>query len=253
MRSFLKPLFLLLALASVSVFLISCNSNSSVQARFVNAIYLNGGSYNGSLDVEFNGTKDFTNVTFPNASASSYKAIPGGNVTILGLAYNTTTQVFSENTTLNGGTDYTIVASGQAGGTGNDIFLNAFADNNTVPATGTVNFRVINASDVATSLDVYVIPTPLSGNLGQSPNTVTFTIAENAASAYSNLAWNSNGQGWSIYVTPAGNPGLIYLDGFSTGNFGGTGTDAIRTIVLTNDVNAPATLSSQPLVLDDLN
>jgi Domain of unknown function (DUF4397) len=253
MRSFLKPLFLLLALAFVSVFLISCNSNSSVQARFVNAIYLNGGSYNGSLDVEFNGTKDFTNVTFPNASASSYKAIPGGNVTILGLAYNTTTQVFSENTTLNGGTDYTIVASGQAGGTGNDVFLNAFADNNTVPATGTVNFRVINASDIATSVDVYIEPSPFTGTLGQNGVTATFTISENAASTYVNLPWNSGGGGWTIYVTPAGNPGGLYFPGFNTGNFGGTGTDAIRTIVLTNDVNAPATLSSQPLVLADLN
>lgn len=253
MRNLMKPLFLLLALASLSLFLISCTSNGSVQARFVNAIYLNGGSYNGSLDVEFNGVKDFTNVTFPNASSSSYKAIPGGSVTILGLAYNTTTQVFSENTTLNGGTDYTIVASGQAGGTGNDVFLNAFADNNTVPATGTVNFRVINASDIAQSLDVYIEQTPFTGTLGQNGITPTFTISENAASTYSNLAWNSDGQGWSIYVTPAGNPGLIYLNGFNTGNFGGTGTDAIRTIVLTNDSNAPATLSSQPLVLADLN
>ena len=253
MRNLMKPLLLLLALVSVSLFLISCTSSNSVKARFVNAIYTTS-DYGGILDVEFNGTKEFSQVSFPNADASTYKSVPGGNVTILGLETNDTTNVFSDNVTLNGGTDYTIVASGQSGGNGGpNVFLNAFADNNTAPTTGTVNFRVINASDIATSLDVYIEQTPFTGTLGQNGVTPTVTVQQNAQSGYSNLAWNSDGQGWSIYVTPAGNPGLIYLNGFNTGNLGGTGSDAIRTIVLTNNANAQNTLSSQPLILDDLN
>jgi Domain of unknown function (DUF4397) len=253
MRSLMKPLFLLLALVSVSIFLISCNSNSSVQARFVNAIY-NTSTYNGSVDVEFSGTKEFTNVTFPNASASTYKAVPGGSVPVELLEYNSTTVVFGpSNETFNGGTDYTMVASGQAGGSGNLVILGVYPDSNGAPATGTVNFRVINASDVAQSIDVYIQQTPFTGTLGQNGVTPDFTINQNSTSTYKNFPWNSDGQGWSIYVTPASNPGLIYLNGFNTGNFGGTGTDAIRTIVLTNDSNAVGTLSSQPLVLTDLN
>jgi hypothetical protein len=223
-----------------------------VQARFVNAIY-NAGTYGTSIDVEFNGTKEFTQVAFPSASASTYKGVPGGSVTILGLETNDTTQVFSYNTTLNGGTDYTIVASGQAGGTGNDVIVNAFGDNNTAPATSTVNFRVINASDAAPSVDVYIEPAPFTGQIGQNGVTPTFTISENAASTYLNVPWNSLGQGWALFVTPAGNPGDPYINSFAIPNFGGTGTDAIRTLVLTNDTNDVGVMDSTPLILDDLN
>jgi hypothetical protein len=254
MRNLMKPLLLLLALVSVSIFLISCTSSNSVQARFVNAVYLTSGSYNGSLDVEFNGTKEFTNITFPNASASTYKAVPGGTVSIQGLAYNTSTTVFGPvSETLNGGTDYTMVAGGQAGGSGALVNLAVYPDNNSAPATGTVNFRVLNASDVDSSIDVYIEQTPFTGTLGQNGVAPDFTLGLNSGSTYKNFPWNSDGQGWSLYVTTAGNPNSIRLNGFSIASFGGTGTDGIRTIVLTDDTNAPNTISSQPLVLTDLN
>jgi hypothetical protein len=253
MRSSVKPLILLLALVSISIFLISCTSNSSVQARFVNAIY-NPGSYGNTVDVEFNSTKEFSQIGFPDASASTYKGVPGGSVTVIGLeSSNDTTQVFDQTETLNGGTDYTLVASGTAGGSGNpNVVFNPYADNNTAPATSTVNFRVINASDVATSVDVYVEPLPFTGTLGQNGVTPTFTVPINTQSSYVNLNWNSNGGGWGIYVTPAGNPGLIYVNGFPVTG-GGTGTDAIRTIVLTDNADTPNSLDSQLLVLNDLN
>src|SRR5450755_1876904 len=96
MRRFLKTLpvaLSLLALALVSIFAISCSSNNSVQARFVNAVY-NTSTYGGGLDVEVNGTKDFTAIAFPTASGSTYKPLPAGNDTFLGLQENNTTQVF---------------------------------------------------------------------------------------------------------------------------------------------------------------
>ena len=253
MRRLLKALPLTLALAALSIVSISCNSTNSAQARFINAVY-NTSTYGGSLDLEINGTKDFTNITFPNASASTYKAVPTGSDTFLGLQYNTTTQVFTTTTTLNGATQYTMVADGQAGGSGNGVTFTTFPDNNSVPTAGTVNFRVINASDFAQLVDVYIEQTPFSGSLGQNGVTPQVSgLAENSASSYVNLPWNSDGQGWTIFVTPAGNPGLIILNGFNTGDFGGTGSEAIRTLVLTNDTDAVSTMSSQPIVLKDLN
>ena len=253
MRRLLNALPLTVALAALSIVGISCNSTKSAQARFVNAVY-NTSAYGGSLDLEINGTKNFTNITFPNASASTYTAVATGSDTFLGLQFNTTTQVFTTTTSLNGGTQYTLVADGQAGGSGNGVIFEAFPDNNTLPAAGTVSFRVINASDFAQAVDVYIEQTPFSGSLGQNGVTPQIaSLAENSASSYVNLPWNSDSQGWTIFVTPAGNPGFIILNGFNTGDFGGTGTEAIRTLVLTNDVNSIGTMSSQPIVLKDLN
>jgi hypothetical protein len=256
MRRFLKALpvaLLLLALAAVSIFAVSCGS-SSVQARFVNAVY-NTSSYGGGLDVEVNGVKDFTAIAFPTASGSTYKGLPAGNDTFLGLQENTTTQVFQDPATLSGGTQYTLVAAGQAQGNGTStVSFKPFGDNNTAPAAGNVNFRIINASDAESAVDVYIEQTPFTGTIGQNGVTAQVTnLAYMSASGYVTLPWNSNaGGGWTIYVTPAGST-LIILNGFNTGNFGGTGTESIRTLILTDDANTNNSISSVPIVLDDLN
>jgi hypothetical protein len=256
MRRFLKTLpvaLSLLALAAVSIFAISCSSNNSVQARLVNAIY-NTSSYGGGLDVEVNGTKDFTAIAFPSASGSTYKPLPAGNDTFLGLQENSSTQVFQNNATLSGGTQYTLVAAGQSQGQQGTVVFSSFADNNTAPAAGYVNFRIINASDAESAVDVYIEQTPFTGSIGsQNGNPPQISnLGQNAASGYKTLPWNSDSQGWTIYVTPAGST-LIILNGFNTGNFGGTGTEAIRTLILTDEANTNNSMSSVPIVLSDLN
>src|SRR5260370_12188965 len=90
----LKALPLTLALAALSIFATSCGSSSSAQARFVNAIQ-NTVVYGNGLDVEVNGTKKFTGVTFPNPPASTYTSVAPGSDTLLGLQTATTTQAFT--------------------------------------------------------------------------------------------------------------------------------------------------------------
>ena len=66
----------------------------------------------GALDVEVNGTQQFSNVTFASPG-SPYTAIPAGNVTFEGFeSPGVTTPVFTDSTTLSGGTQYTEVATG---------------------------------------------------------------------------------------------------------------------------------------------
>jgi hypothetical protein len=242
----LKALPVTLALAALSISATGCGSSSSAQARFVNAIP-NTAVYGGSLDVEVNTTKEFSNVVFPNASASTYASVPSGNDTILGLQTGTTTQVFSDTTTLSSGKQYTLVANGSAGGT---VVLLSIPDTNTAPASGNVEFRVINASPSGPlAVDVYIEPTPFNGNL---TNPAISALAQTQASSYVTLPWNSDGSGWTIIVTAAGSTTPYNGFNFNTGNIGGQSTTAIRTLVLT-DVQNGNSMSLNPIVLSDLN
>ena len=241
-----KALPLTLALAVLSFFATSCGSSSSGHARFVNAIQ-NTAVYGNGLDVEVNGTKDFTNVTFPNASSSTYTSVASGSDTILGVQTGTTTQVFSDTTSLSSGNQYTLVATGFASGSGGNVVLLSISDNNTAPASGNVEFRVIDASPSGPSaVDVYIEPEPFSGNL---TNPAISALAYTQTSSYVTLPWNSGGGGWVVFVTAAGNTTPIFSQTF---NFGSQSTAAIRTLVLTDVANG-SSMNPAFLELSDLN
>ena len=169
-----KALPLTLAIAALSLVATGCGS-SNTQARFVNAIpdTSDYGGPSAALDVEVNGTKEFSDVAFGAPSASTYVGIPAGSDTIEGLEYNTSTEVFDEqNVRLTSGTQYTLVATGFATGTNgnNVVFLNP-TDNNTEPADGKVSFRVINASPSGpTAVDVWILPDPVTPPLPTTPS-----------------------------------------------------------------------------------
>ena len=115
MSRLLKVLILAAAILTLSVMLVSCsNSANLAQARFVNAI-----SDASALDIEFNGTKEFSDVAFFGyLPASGYTGVPSGSDTIKGFAAGSTTnQAFSDNVTLTAGTQYTLVATGLLTGT----------------------------------------------------------------------------------------------------------------------------------------
>lgn len=252
MVRWLKVLPLAFAVVALSVIAISCNSSSnSAQVRFVNAVQ-NTSAYGSGLDVEINNTKVFTNIAFPNYSASTYKGAPAGGDTVIGLETNTSTQVFSDPAILNAGTQSTLVAAGFAGGQGVGVLVKAFTDTNTAPAQGNVNFRVINASPSGpTAVDVYIEQTPFSGSLVEGTQQIS-NLAYGSASSYVTLPWNSDGSGWTIIVTVAGSTTPYNGFNFNTGNVGGQSTEAIRTLVLT-DVENGSSMSTNPNVLSDLN
>ncbi|MGD0417641.1 MAG: DUF4397 domain-containing protein [Terriglobales bacterium] len=251
-----KALPLILAIAALSLVATGCGS-SNTQARFVNAIPDTSDYGGGGLDVEVNSTKQFSNVTFGQASAATYVGVPSGSVSIEGLEYNTSTVVFDEqNVSLTSGKQYTLVATGFATGTNgnNVVFLNP-TDDNTEPADGQVSFRVINASPSGpTAVDIWIVPAPLNTALPASPSIPS--LAYKAASNYFTTSYNSGGGGFLIYVAVAGTAGNgpFIISGQSIPQLGGVSEGSIRTIVLYDIKNGtPPGMNSLALLMNDLN
>jgi hypothetical protein len=248
---------LTLALAALSLLFTSCGgSGNTAQARFINAISDTQAYGNAGLDIDINTTKQFTNIIFPVPPSSSYKSIPSGNDTVEGLETNSTTQVFSQNVGLIAGSQYTLIATGlDTGSNGSNVVILSPVDNNTAPANGSVNFRVINASVFGptgdgNAVDVYILPTGTNATSCSPPNCIS-NLAYKSASAYVTLPYNSNGNGWQLTVTRStGNPTPYF--NFSIATFGGASEGAICTLVLTDQQNG-SNMSSLPVQLNDLN
>jgi hypothetical protein len=265
MLRWLKALPLTLAIAVLIVFAAfaaSCGSNNS-QARFVNAISDN----TQSLDIEFNGTKEFGGVGPFTASGSTYVSIPTGSDKIQGFASGTTTNpAFSVTSPISfkSGSQYTVVATGFLAGTVNIV---APVDNNTAPAVGVVNFRVIDASPAGVgAVDVYIIPNINTGTpsctLGSNcpapaiSNVSSPLSSTTPYSGYVAVNYNSLGSfGYTMYVTPTGQttPVQGWAGGYQIPEIGSVSVGSIRTIVLLDNPPGNNGMSSTPILLADLN
>jgi len=252
MLRLLKALPLTLAIAAVSIVATSCGSNNGTRARFVNAIQ-NTEEYGvGGLDVEVNGTQQFTGVQFQTASANTYIPIPSGNVTIEGFeSPGVTTPVFTDSTTLSSGTEYTEVVTGQAGGTGTNVVLLSLSDDNTLPEDGTLNFRVINASPNSPSgVDIWIEPTPYPFSLQGVKPTIS-ALAYQSVSGYVNVSYNSNNnEGFTVFVYTAGGGTELFSTNVNVS--GSVSSASVCTLVLTDNPNG-STMSSFLVVLNDNN
>lgn len=240
MLRLLKALPLTLALAALSVFITSCGSSNSSQIRFVHAI-----RDGGPLDIDVNSTKIFTDIVFLGYQPSSgYTKVSSGNVTVAGLATGTSTQVFTSTTSLASG-QYTLIASGSESGTnGAGVNLLSLTDTNTAPATGNLEFRVVDASQTQSNVDIYILANPVSGGI-QPPATIS-GLSYTQASSYITLPFNSNGSGYTMYVTSAGTTNPLFSQNLSSP------TGSIRTLVLT-DVQNGSSMNPQAIELSDLN
>jgi Domain of unknown function (DUF4397) len=241
MLRLLRALPLALALAALSLFVSSCGSSNSSQIRFVHAI-----RDAGPLDIEVNSSKIFTDVAFFGYQPSSgYTKVSSGSVTVAGLATGTTTQVFSSTASLGSG-DYTLIATGSenSGTNGSGINLLSIPDTNTAPATGNVEFRVINASQTGGTVDVYILANPVNGGI-QPPATIS-GLAYTQASGYITRPFNSKKSGYTMYVTSSGTTNPIFSQNLSSP------TSSIRTLVLTDVANSSG-LNTTAIELRDLN
>jgi hypothetical protein len=237
-----------LALAALTLVTTGCGGGSSqAQARFVNAI-----PNATALDIQFNGTKEFTDVAFFGYLPSAgYTGVPAGSDTILGFATGSTTnQAFSVTTDLTAGKQYTLVATGFVP---NSVVVLPPTDNNTAPAVGNVIFRVINASPSGPSaVDIYILPNPVQGGLGSctAPNCIS-GVAYQGVSTPTTLPYNSNGNGYTMYVTTSGGTNPIFSQSLSVGS---ATVGSIRTLVLTDIQNGnPPGMNPQAIILNDLN
>jgi len=250
MLRLLKALPFTLAIAALSIVATSCSS-SGTKARFVNAIQDTDQYGGGNLDVEVNGVKQFTGVPFGNA-ASTYTNISSGNDTFEGLESPAdTTTVFTDSTSLSGGTEYTLVATGFAtGANGSNVVFLSFSDDNTAPNDGFVNFRVINASPNSPSsgVDIWIYPTP---QLLPAPPPAPMipSLAYQSASRYITVPYNSDVQGFTVFVNTAGGGQIFHVN---VPVSGGLNSASICTLVL-EDYENGSSMSSAPALLNDLN
>ncbi len=243
-------LLLTLALAALSLFSAGCSSSSPAQIRFVHTI-----QDAGPLDIEVNGTQEFTSVSFLGVQPNQpgYTSVASGNDTMEGFLTGTTTEAFTDSVSWGAGTQHTMIATGfsKTGANGSNVVLLSVPDNNSAPPAGDVEFRVIHASPSGPPLvDVYIALNPSPGP--QLP--ITFQgLAYMQASKYFAIAFNPNNAtnppGYTVYVTISGTtpPSVIFSEEINPSNAG-----AIRTLVLT-DVQNGTTMQQSFLELSDMN
>jgi len=253
MSLLLKALPLTLALAALSIFAASCGSSTPAQVRFVHAI-----QDTSPLDISVSGpnittTQEFTDISFPGVlpNQPGYTSIPSGSNTIEGFLTGTTTEVFSDSVSWNGGQQYTVIATGfsQTGANGKNVVLLSIPDNIPAPPSGDVEFRVIHASPSGPgTVDVYIELNPNSGP--GLPITIK-GLAYTQASNYVYFNFNPNNDtpppGFTVYVTASGSTIPIISEPINPANAG-----AARTLVLT-DVQDGTSMRQLFLELSDLD
>ncbi|MFI5118418.1 MAG: DUF4397 domain-containing protein [Terriglobales bacterium] len=155
-----------------------------------------------AVDVDINGTDDFPDLSFGGfLPASGYTKVPSGSDTVNVYATGTTTNpIVSSTASLNGSTQYTVVAAGVVNGSGtNAPALLQFTDNNTAPTSGNVEFRVIHAAPSAGPMDVYIVQ-PGTDITQVNPPTFSGIAYTQASSNYFSAAAAT----YSVIITTSG-------------------------------------------------
>jgi hypothetical protein len=256
MSRWLKALPLTLAIAALGIFATSCGSSSNqAQIRFVDAIQdANALDINIYGPQHVNGTQPFVDIVFRGVLPSSgYAIVPSDTDTIKGFVSPTdTTEVFSEPVNWGSGVQYTVIATGfsATGTNSSNVVLWSIPDDNSAPASGSVQFRVINASPHSPQggVDVYIDPIPVL-SMG---NPVVSGLAYQQLSKYVSLIYyldnnsNNGNYGYELYVTPSGSTTPIFSQ------YLGPGDNSIHTLVLT-DIQGGNAMNPLALELTDLD
>jgi hypothetical protein len=198
------------------------------------------------LDVDINGTKVFTAVTFGDVQPTppAYSSVKGGSAAVQAFVSGQTTNPVVQGTgTLNGGSQYTVLLNGFEANNDPILFI---TDNNTAPTSGNIEFRIINGSPSTpgSGVDVYIVPPGTNIN-GVTPQISGLAFGQ--ASSYVTLSFAT--AGYSLIVTPNGNQ-TPYIN--QTYIFGTSSSGAIRTFVVVDNQNG-GSVADHPLELDDLN
>jgi hypothetical protein len=243
-----KALSLALAIGAFSVLSIvaaSCGS-SGTQYRVFNAMSNPNAQF--AFDVTVNGAlvTPVSGLGFRSVQPSSgYSGIGSGSNTIAVFQVGTATTsgadpLVSSTLSLSGSNQYTVVLMGNSQSGLTPWVAQAFPDDNTLPPSGDIEFRVINAApSLPGAVNIYIVPT-----LSISGATPTFT----------GVAYGQPSQTPTKYVTlPAGQYFVFVTTASGTPLFeqGFIETSGIYTLVLT-DVQDGFTFLTQPFLLTDV-
>ena len=210
----------------------SCGSNNNTNAKFR---LMDASPGETSLTVTLSGVDFSSSVTY--GTVSPYTFVTSGTPTLEiqgpSIITGNTTTLFNATVTLDQSTTYTAVADNYP----QDFGVTLYVDNNSVPASGNFNLRIINSAPGLGTVDVYVVA-PGTDLHSVSPKVAG--LAFQGASAYLPMSAGT----YEVYFTLAGQK-KVYID---SGRLAFSGTQ-VRTIVALNG----ATSGYTDAVLSDLN
>jgi hypothetical protein len=229
MSGLLKVLCFALAVVALGAFAASCGS-SNAQYRVVNAIPNTTTFDAQGFAVYMNGASIWSNVAFTNTeptSSGKYQSVSGGSDTLDVYPQSEAGQTgatpdISSALNLGGGTQYTVVLAGNSTATGATYPLAAhvITDANPTPTSGDAGLRILAASLILPSVDIYVLPSSATTCCAQYQNT-SAEIATglqypqsagtgNIDSNYQNVGIPTGG-GLTVWVTAHGNATALIL------------------------------------------
>jgi Domain of unknown function (DUF4397) len=159
-----------------------CGSSGNANIRLINAL-----STQSSLDMLIDSSSTATSIGY--GAASGYDSVPSGSRHLQVEPSGTTNFVADQTASLGSATYNTALVT--SGGT------TVLTDNHTAPSSSNISIRVVNASSILGTVDVYVVT---SGTNIASVNPTFSSVAFPAASAYASLAPGS----YQVIFTPAG-------------------------------------------------
>src|ERR1700691_5211145 len=248
-----KILLLILVLVAVGTFLMSCGTGGNAQVRVINAI---DSTTTLSLDIYVNGNKVASPVTtgevYPApATPAAYVSVPSGHDTVNAYDTGTSTQTNGlygtngDTETISGSTDYTMVLVGP-NPTSPSIYL--FTDSNTIPTSGTMNVRVINASSISSANGGIGYSIYTTGQTPPAATTVAFgQTATGTTDGYVPIPFES-GQTYFLEVFLKGNATPQFIHSFTPG--GSSTAGQVTTFVI---IDSNGQLDRNPIYMVDLN
>lgn len=225
MSRLLKVLFCSLAVVAIGIFIASCGSGNT-EYRFVNAIaYPTGPQY--ALDIYVNSsptsstgtvTPTFGDVGFGSTEPSSgYTKVSSGTDALLVFQTTQTSNPYiSSPLNLASDSQYTIVLAGNSNASGATYPYAAQVINDTnppTPASGEVEFRVLDASLSTGSVDVYISPTEAGFQaVGKVATGLSYPTKNNVgsfSSGYQNVGISTSGNLTAYVCSPSGSTNVI--------------------------------------------
>jgi hypothetical protein len=143
----------------------------------------------------------YGNVAPTLPAAAYYPVYVGSRALAARRTADTSVKVLDQSLTIAAGTDYTVLALGNAAGVQGLVLT----DDNTAPTAGNVKVRVVHASASTGAVDIYV--TTPTADLSTATAAAT-NVAFRSPTPYVSLPAGA----YRIRVTPAGNRAVVSLD-----------------------------------------
>ena len=219
-------------LIAVTLSMSNCGSSSSSSSNTQLRVLQASPDETTTLSVLLDGSTTFSNLALD--TPTNYSSVNSGSRHLQVEPSNSSTPAIDETVTFNSSTNYTLITANFATSL-TPIFL---TDNQTAPASGDFQLRLVNAAPSAGPVDIYVVApgTPA----GSVPPTVT-SLPFTSATSYQSLSAGT----YDIIFTQTGFPGVPYVQMSSVAFAAGQN----RTVVLAPNANAGYTA----VTLNDLN